>query len=334
MLKAHLNYLVCPACKGDLTFGKITQATGDEVETGSLECPKCRKEFEIKHHVPRFVPQENYASGFGLEWTKHARTQYDSYCGAKISETRFFNETKWPRNLEGETILEVGSGSGRFTEQAASTGAMVVSVDYSYAVDANYGSNGAKPNVLIVQASVYELPLRENSFDKLFCFGVIQHTPDPAKTFLTLPRYLKPGGKLAADIYKLASSLRGTLSRLVPSKYWARPFTKNVPPEKLYPRVKAYIEFMWPMACIVGRIPKLGHWLNWRLVIADYRGKYGLSEEMLKEWAILDTFDMLSPAYDYPQTIETFRGWFEQAGMKEIDVHYGYNGIEGRGVKP
>jgi SAM-dependent methyltransferase len=333
MRKEHLKFLICPSCKSDLQFGKFLEEKGGEVKSGSLACPRCRLEFEITNHVPRFVPKENYASGFGLEWTKHARTQYDSHSGSKISETRFFKETKWPRKLEGETVLEVGSGSGRFTEQAASTGAMVVSLDYSYAVDANYGSNGSKPNVLIIQASVYELPLRENSFDKVFCFGVIQHTPDPERTFKILPRYLKPGGQLAADIYKLASSFRGTLSRLVPSKYWVRPFTKGVPPEKLYARCKAYIEFMWPFARVTNRIPKFGRWLNWRLVIADYRGMFDLSEEMLKEWAILDTFDMLSPAYDFPQTIETFRGWFEQAGLKDIEVHYGYNGIEGRGVK-
>jgi len=37
--------------------------------------------------------------------------------------------------------------------------------------------------------------------------------------------------------------------------------------------------------------------LNWMLLIADYRGILDLSEEQLKEWAILDTFDVLSPMY-------------------------------------
>ena len=68
-------------------------------------------------------------------------------------------------------MLEVGSGAGRFTEQAASTGAFVVSMDYSAAVDANYQSNGTKPNVLIVQGDVYQMPFRRSSFDKLFCFA-------------------------------------------------------------------------------------------------------------------------------------------------------------------
>jgi len=56
-----------------------------------------------------------------LEWTKHAMTHYDSYTGSKISERSFFDETGWSRKLHGELILEVGSGSGRFTEQAATT---------------------------------------------------------------------------------------------------------------------------------------------------------------------------------------------------------------------
>jgi hypothetical protein len=62
-------------------------------------------------------------------------------------------------------------------------------------------------------------------------------------------------------------------------------------------------------------------------------GVYPLLDDVLKEWAILDTFDMLSPRYDNPQTIDNVREWFERAGLLDIDVHYGYNGIEGRGTK-
>jgi hypothetical protein len=38
--------------------------------------------------------------------------------------------------------------------------------------------------------------------------------------------------------------------------------------------------------------------------------------------------------YDIPQTLEQFRDCFEKAGLTEIDVHLGYNGIEGRATKP
>ena len=42
------------------------------------------------------------------------------------------------------TILEVGSGAGRFTEVLVTTGATVISCDLSSAVDANYRNNGTQ----------------------------------------------------------------------------------------------------------------------------------------------------------------------------------------------
>src|SRR5262249_20832549 len=143
----HLRYLVCPQCKESLQFLSIAAEDTRGVCKALLGCHGCFAAYPVVGYIPRFVSGQNYASGFGLQWTYHARTQHDSYTGAAISETRFFEETKWPRSLEGQTILEVGSGSGRFTVHAASTGAMVVSIDYSHAVEANFALNGDKPNV-------------------------------------------------------------------------------------------------------------------------------------------------------------------------------------------
>jgi ubiquinone/menaquinone biosynthesis C-methylase UbiE len=312
-----------------LDFGRVDEEDGDAVKTGSLNCLACGEEYEIANYIPRFVPRKNYASSFGLQWTVHARTQHDSYSGVKISETRFFQETKWPRNLEGEFILEVGSGSGRFTTHAAATGATVVSLDYSYAVEANHAINGRKENVLVVQGDVYRMPVKENFFDKLFCFGVLQHTPDVKKAFFTLPSYLKPGGRLAVDVYSKLNP-----PYLLQTKYWVRPLTRRIPPARLYKICEKYVNFMWPIIQkIISKIPRIGGLLTWQLLVADYRGKYDLNEDLLKEWAILDTFDMLSPAYDSPQTIDTVSQWFKEANFAEIEVHYGYNGIEGRGTK-
>src|SRR6266581_2331436 len=140
MRPEHLCLLVCPACQSPL---ELSSEIVVEIVSGELTCLSCHRAYPIVNGVPRFVRTDNYASTFGFEWQRHSRTQYDSESGTKISETRFFGETGWPRDLRGQTILEVGGGSGRFTEHAASTGAMVVSIDYSVAVDANYASNGA-----------------------------------------------------------------------------------------------------------------------------------------------------------------------------------------------
>jgi ubiquinone/menaquinone biosynthesis C-methylase UbiE/uncharacterized protein YbaR (Trm112 family) len=323
----HLSLLSCPKCHGALECAHVAMGTGERVLDGSLRCVQCRQEYPVAAGVPRFVPRENYASGFGLEWTKHARTQYDSTSGIRVSEQRFFEQTRWPRDLAGQTVLEVGSGSGRFTEQAAATGATVVSFDYSYAVDANYASNGARPNVLIVQADVFAMPFRPQTFDRLFCFGMLQHTPDPARAFAALPAVLKPGGALCADIYKLT-----LLRTLLQTKYWVRPFTRHMRPDRLYAGVKAWVDFMWPVAGLIRKLPK-GHGINWRLLVADY-SPLGLKGEMLKEWAYLDTFDMLAPRYDKPATLTTFKQWAHDTNLCSIDAQYTGHGVVLRATVP
>lgn len=325
MREAHLTLLVCPECQGEFSLSNV-ERSGERIRSGTLACAACARSFPIIDCIPRFVSSDNYARNFGLEWTKHARTQYDSYSGAKVSEDRFFNETRWPRDLAGQHILEVGSGSGRFTEQAASTGATVVSLDYSYAVEANYASNGDKPNVLIVQADLLRMPFRRGFFDRLYCFGVLQHTPDPRRSFLELPQYLRAGGELCIDVY----SLKKWWVELLVKGRWIRPFTSRLPPHLLYFLVDRYVRLMWPVSRRINRLP-LGMHINLALLVADYRGLFDLSEEMLKEWAILDTFDLLSARYDSPQTIASVQAWFAEAGLTDVRVHPGYNGIEGHG---
>jgi SAM-dependent methyltransferase len=324
--ECHVSLLACPACGASL---RLTPGSWrrDRVIEGTLECSECACRAPISGGVPRFVPRENYASGFGLEWTRHARTQYDSYSGVPVSEERFFTTTRWPHQLSNQVILEVGSGSGRFTEQALRTGATVVSLDYSYAVDANYASNGDHENVLIVQADVFAMPFRRRSFDRLFCFGMLQHTPDPERAFLALPGVVRGGGAVAADVYK------ATFWRtLFHTKYYVRPFTRTMDPERLYGLVQRWVDLMWPVAAVVRRLPG-GSGINWRLMVADY-SSFGLTDTMLKEWAYLDTFDMLAPRYDYPQRYRTVERWLKAAGLRDCEVEYTGHGIVMRGLVP
>lgn len=328
MKTEHLQFLACPYCGGNLEISSIYRREGEIIKSGNLCCVVCKKTYEIVNYIPRFVPSRNYADSFGLEWLKHARTQYDSYSGVSDSEDRFFNETQWPRDLRGQYILEVGSGSGRFTEQAASTGAFVVSMDYSCAVEANYASNGSKPNVMIVQGDIYSMPFKKSLFDKLFCFGVLQHTPDVRKSFMSLPPFLKPGGELVVDVYKKP------LVPFLSTKHYVRPITRRMNPDKLYKLIRSYVDFMWPLCNAIRKIPKIGSTLNWLLLVADYsRWHSDLKGNMLKEWAYLNTFDLLSPKYEQPQRIKTVQRWFKDASLIDIEVAYGYNGIEGRGKR-
>jgi SAM-dependent methyltransferase len=286
--------------------------------------------FHIREYIPRFVDADNYCRSFTVQWDKYplARDLYDSYA------ERFAKETRWAGNLSGETILEAGCGIGAFTRSALRTGATLVSFDLSTGVDQAYRENAPDPRHLVVQASLFAMPFCQASFDKVFCFGVLQHTPEPQRAFSELVKFLKPGGWIAADIYAKPPPKGHPYAGLLRSKYLARRLTTGRDPEALHKVVKAYVWAIWPLTSMLGR-SQWGRQVNRRFLIDDYRPRLpAMDPSHYRDFAVLDIFDMLSPAYDYPMNIDEFRAWYVGAGLAEIDVHAGYNGLEGRGRKP
>ena len=330
MHKKFLEYLICPKTLESLNLVDEKLDDSGRIISGKLVSEK--SSYPIINYIPRFV-QSSYADNFGYQWNIHNKTQLDTDKKFNISSKRFFETTKWKDNLKGEVILEAGCGMGRFTEHALKTGATVFSFDLSTAVDANY-KNNSNPNLLVVQASIYEIPFKDFYFDKVFCFGVLQHTPDVKKSLIKISEKLKKGGDIAIDVYGKHRGMNLIYhSKTRPetrTRHWIRPITKKINQEKLYAYVKSYINFMWPLCRILNKIP-YGNDICWLLCIADYTKLFNFSDEQLIDWAILDTFDMLSPEYDSPQYIETIINWFEELNFHHIDVTYGYQGIEGRG---
>ena len=80
-------------------------------------------------------------------------------------------------------------------------------------------------------------------------------------------------------------------------------------------------------------IPVVGLGLKRLAPVANYDGILPLSESQHLEWSLLDTFDMLAPAYDQPQTPETVRRWLESAGLEQIEVLLAGH-LVGRGTVP
>lgn len=299
-----LDILACPACGGAL-------ASSD----GALRCTACGASFPVVRDIPRFVPADNYASSFGFQWNKFRATQLDSRTGLSISRDRFFRESRWtPEELAGKRVLDIGCGAGRFAEVALGAGAEVVAVDYSAAVDACSANLGPHPRLSVVQADVYHLPFRPESFDYVYCFGVLQHTPDPHRAVLALAPPLKSGGRLAVDFYP-----RLALNVLWP-KYWLRPLTRRMSAERLFAVVERLVPKLLPVARAVAAVPLLGPRLRHAVPIMMYYRVFPLTEEQHREWAILDTFDMFAPRHDHPQTAESVRSWLMEAGLAGVDA--------------
>lgn len=248
-----------------------------------------------------------------------------------VSENRIRIETKWPEETPGEVILEVGSGSGRFTEQLIKKKATIVSFDSSVAVEANYASHGENPSVLIVQADIRSMPFRKGYFDRMVCIGVLQHTPTPNETIRMITNMVKPGGSCVMDIYRRHPWYRHMWN----TRFWVRPFVRGMEPEKLYRLCKTYVHFMWPLARIITKLP-YGRSINQKLLVPELMTSHkykNFSNELHREWAVLHLFDWLNPTFDQPQHIETFHTWLIDAGLTNVETNFGYGGIEGRGIK-
>ena len=272
--------------------------------------------FPIIKGVVRISELENYTENFGMQWNKFDKTQLDNEReGLNLSCQRFFAATHWDKeDLSGKFILEVGSGAGRFSKVVLEkTKAVLYSVDYSDAVTANYKNNSqiSPDRFHLFQASVYEMPFPDNSFDKVFCFGVLQHTPDFDASVKALIGKAKPGGEIAVDFYPI----KGWWTK-INAKYILRPITKKMSHERLLNLIEKNVDWLMGAQYVLHRI---GLGLVTRfLPLCNVKESFpgSLTKAQVREWTILDTFDQYSPEHDHPQRIADVVKMFERYGVK------------------
>ena len=282
-------------------------------DTGLVE--NNRIAFPLVDGAYRIVNDKNYTGNFGFQWNKFSATQIDRATNLDLSKKRFFTTTGWDKeDLSGKNILEVGSGAGRFTQIILDyTKPNLYSIDYSNAVEANFKNNGPNERLHLFQASIYEMPFMPGQFDKVFCLGVLQHTPDFERSVKALIEMVKPSGELIVDFYPV----KGWWTKLH-AKYILRPYTKKMAPQELFEKIESNIDRMIKTYQFFSKIG-LG-FLNRFVPICDIAGTLppNLPYHQLRELCLLDTFDMFSPLYDHPKKLKTVVNWFKKHGMTDV----------------
>lgn len=327
-----IEWFRCIGCGAPLQAEEDSsvQSNGNVAE-GQLTCSSCGRVFPIVRSMPRFVPSEDYAHSWGYQWNLFDKTQLDSYAGNNLSHERFYATTQWPSKMEGQVILEAGCGMGRFTEVALETGAEVFSFDLSSSVEANYRNNGDSDRVHIFQASIYEIPLKKESFDRIFCMGVLQYCPDVRTAFMSLIPFLKPGGEIVIDCYEKHKGL------IPPLKYWVRPLLTWMGPEGVHKFLKMAVPPAFYIKKALCSVPIVGKPIGNLIPIGPVSHaanlNYTTDDDMIKV-KINSAMGWYSPVCDNPQTKETISQWFSEAGLFDVYVGNGFNGINARGKKP
>ena len=287
------------------------------------------EKFPIINGIPRFVPNDTYASAFGLQWNSYKRTQLDSYTKLDISKTRL--ERCLGLNLvdlKDMNILEAGCGPGRFTELFVQHGANTHSFDLSNAVDANRANLGIHQNHQLCQADIYHIPYPEESFDIVCCLGVVQHTPNSEKTIQHLWKMVKPGGCLVFDHYKWRLGYYSTLKPVY------RFFLKSLKPEKSIKIIDKLVDFFFPIQWSIRNIKWLHSLVNrFTPLIVYYYEIPELPKEEQLIWAKMDTMDSNTDYYKHLLTPKQIQTILHKLVGRDIWLNVGGNGIEARAYK-
>ena len=280
--------LKCPAC------GR----TPLDASPSGWTCGGCRAEYPIVDGVARFVSSEQYVGSFGFQWNTFAKSQLDSANGTTRSLDTFEEKTGWRiDSLRGLQVLDAGCGMGRFAEVCAAAGASVHAVDLSRAVEAAARNLSHRPNITFYQADILNLPFAHGTFDAIYSLGVLHHTPDTRRAFMSLVPLLKPGGRIAIWVYsaKLRLMFGGELLRLV---------TPRLSTERLLRLCRIAVPLYH-----VHRLPVIG------------RATTAILPTSLNpdpEWRWLDTFDWYAPRYQWKHTYGEVEAWFRDAGLTGI----------------
>lgn len=161
---------------------------------------RVNSEFSIDrsfHYLKSLHGLPTYAEDFGFQWTE----LYDDYRKDRYKHLdQFLRLGLNPELLRDKNCLDVGCGLGRLSEICLGRANYVFGVDLSAAVlEAARLIRSEK--FVPIQASADCMPLKNNCFDFIYCWGVLHHTENPEKTLGEMWRVLKPGGALAIWVY-------------------------------------------------------------------------------------------------------------------------------------
>ncbi len=225
-MRKELNIFVDPRTHQPLEI-EASMLRGNHIIAGSLHNKNIT--YPIINGIPRFFDQSNPAefkkdkaekqttASFGRKWNdlraqdygigswdyNNLREQFIALLGCKT-----FVELK---NIFAKARETLNAGCGvAWSEYLFNFNQKTQRhcVDISLAVETAFRKTKQLSNVVVSQASIFELPYRDNSFDIVYSLGVVHHTPNPKKALKKLVAKLKHGGLIGVYIYNKKPFLR------------------------------------------------------------------------------------------------------------------------------
>jgi len=126
-------------------------------------------------------------------------------------------DKRWRKNIASfiqpsMDVLEIGCGPGTFSESLQSVN--ITCLDPSEEMLAVARKRVGEENATFVQGVAEDLPLADNSFDRVCCLFSFRDFHDKAKGLSEILRVLKPGGILLICDAGKSNALQGLMGRI------------------------------------------------------------------------------------------------------------------------
>jgi ubiquinone/menaquinone biosynthesis C-methylase UbiE len=135
---------------------------------------------------------------FGEEWKKFSVHNDESVRELRKEYFDIIDETIVNKNTY---MIDIGCGSGRWTEYFADKAGFIEAIDPSDAVHVASKMLSNQPTVRITKASVDTIPWDDETFDFGMSIGVLHHIPDTAKAMTACVKKIKKGGHFYVYLY-------------------------------------------------------------------------------------------------------------------------------------
>lgn len=206
-----------------------------------------------------------------------------------------------PHELAGKRLLDAGCGNGTLTAALSDFGLEVVGLDLNDGLGLAYRNRiqyaaTAGESVQYIQGNLVQPPLQENAFDLVYSSGVIHHTPSSKKSFDSLARLTRKGGRLYVWVYR-----------------------KRAFPVRLFFRTGRSLKRVVSLKTLARICGMLAPWYNVTTRMLDAMGVSEFRPRTTRE-ITLDLFDAFAPRFNHWHTEAEVRSWFQDGGFRNIRV--------------
>ena len=131
------------------------------------------------------------------------KEDFDAHARARYELEPFIFDFAQFQSARGLRVLEIGVGMGADYLEWLKAGALATGVDLSAAsierAQQRAELAGYKPDLRVADAE--QLPFADNSFDVVYSYGVMHHSPNTPQCVREAWRVLKPAGQARIMVY-------------------------------------------------------------------------------------------------------------------------------------